>query len=86
MKYASQKVALVYFVGAMALFVVQLLFGLLAAAVYTMPNFASQSRPVRASIAHTWSGTVKYKTPSTCTGVAETELPKPPPGPPGFAR
>ena len=45
MKYASQKVALVYFAGAMALFVVQLLFGLLAAAVYTMPNFLVETVP-----------------------------------------
>jgi len=43
MKYASQKVALVYFAGAMALFVVQLLFGLLAAAVYAMPNFLAEA-------------------------------------------
>ena len=45
MKYASQRVALVYFAGAMALLVVQLLFGLLAAAVYAMPNFLAEVMP-----------------------------------------
>ena len=33
MKYASQRVAHVYFIGALILFVVQVLFGLLAGAV-----------------------------------------------------
>ena len=45
MKYASQKVAYVYFAGAMALFVVQLLFGLLAATVYAIPNFLAETLP-----------------------------------------
>jgi nitric oxide reductase subunit B len=45
MKYASQKVALVYFLGALALFVVQILFGLLAATVYAVPNFLSETLP-----------------------------------------
>src|SRR6478735_3421269 len=45
MKYASQKVAHVYFLGALTLFVVQILFGLLAAAVYTMPNFLAETVP-----------------------------------------
>ncbi|NOG74137.1 cbb3-type cytochrome c oxidase subunit I [Roseicella sp. DB1501] len=45
MKYASQRVAHVYFAGAMALFVVQLLFGLLVAMVYTMPNFLAEIVP-----------------------------------------
>lgn len=37
MKYASQKVAYVYFTGAMVLFLVQIVFGLLAGAVYVSP-------------------------------------------------
>ncbi|TCZ50973.1 cbb3-type cytochrome c oxidase subunit I [Roseicella aquatilis] len=45
MKYASQRVAYVYFAGAMALFVVQLLFGLLAATVYAVPNFLAETLP-----------------------------------------
>ena len=45
MKYPSQRVALVYFAGAMALFIVQLTFGVLAAAVYAMPNFLAETLP-----------------------------------------
>ena len=45
MKYASQKVALVYFLGAITLFVVQILFGLLSATVYAVPNLLSESLP-----------------------------------------
>jgi len=45
MKYASQKVALVYFLGAITLFVVQILFGLLAATVYAVPNLLSETLP-----------------------------------------
>jgi nitric oxide reductase subunit B len=45
MKYASQKVAYVYFVGALLLFVVQVIFGLLAATVYALPNFLAELLP-----------------------------------------
>ena len=45
MIYASQRVALVYFVGAMALFIVQLLFGILAATVYAVPEFLAGILP-----------------------------------------
>lgn len=45
MKYASQRIAYTYFTGAMLLFVVQVLFGLLSAAVYTLPNFLAQILP-----------------------------------------
>src|SRR5690349_11236576 len=45
MKYASQKVAYTYFLGALGLFVVQVLFGLLAATVYAMPNFLAEIVP-----------------------------------------
>jgi nitric oxide reductase subunit B len=45
MKYASQRVAHVYFVGALTLFAVQVLFGLLAGAVYAMPNFLAETLP-----------------------------------------
>ncbi|GAA0594537.1 nitric-oxide reductase large subunit [Craurococcus roseus] len=45
MKYASQRVAHVYFVGALTLFAVQVLFGLLAATVYAMPNFLAETLP-----------------------------------------
>ncbi len=38
MKYQSQSVALYYFGGALALFVAQILFGLLAGLTYVMPN------------------------------------------------
>lgn len=45
MKYASQKVAYTYFVGALGLFVVQILFGLLIGTVYVMPNFLAEILP-----------------------------------------
>lgn len=45
MKYASQRVAHTYFVGALSLFVVQILFGLLAATVYVLPNFLAELVP-----------------------------------------
>jgi nitric oxide reductase subunit B len=45
MKYASQRVAYTYFVGAMVLFVVQVLFGLLAGTVYALPNFLAEILP-----------------------------------------
>ncbi|HEY0837362.1 MAG TPA: cbb3-type cytochrome c oxidase subunit I [Azospirillum sp.] len=45
MKYATQKVALPYFLGALLLFVVQVLVGLLAGTVYVEPNFLSELLP-----------------------------------------
>ncbi|MCG5238825.1 cbb3-type cytochrome c oxidase subunit I [Azospirillum doebereinerae] len=45
MKYESQKVALWYFAAAMGLFAVQILVGLLAGAVYVMPNLLSELVP-----------------------------------------
>jgi len=45
MKYATQKVALPYFYGAMLLFAVQVLVGVLAGAVYVMPNLLSELLP-----------------------------------------
>ncbi|MBX9707159.1 MAG: cbb3-type cytochrome c oxidase subunit I, partial [Caulobacteraceae bacterium] len=45
MKYATQKVALPYFAGALLLFVVQVLVGILAGAVYVMPNLLSELLP-----------------------------------------
>jgi len=45
MKYYSQSVAYYYFIAALALFVVQVLFGLLAATVYVIPNFMAETLP-----------------------------------------
>jgi nitric oxide reductase subunit B len=45
MKYASQRVAHVYFLGALLLFLVQIVFGLLAATVYAIPNFLADILP-----------------------------------------
>ncbi|MBX6742033.1 MAG: cbb3-type cytochrome c oxidase subunit I [Acetobacteraceae bacterium] len=45
MKYASQKVAYTYFLGALGLFAVQILFGLLAGTVYVAPNFLAELVP-----------------------------------------
>lgn len=45
MKYQSQKVALYYFAGAMVLFAVQVLVGVLAGTVYVMPNLLSELLP-----------------------------------------
>lgn len=45
MKYQSQRVALLFFAGALALFVVQVLAGLLAGYVYVDPNFLSELLP-----------------------------------------
>ncbi|MDV7339159.1 cbb3-type cytochrome c oxidase subunit I [Terasakiella sp. A23] len=45
MKYQSQKVALYYFYGALALFVAQVLGGLIAGTIYVMPNFLSDLVP-----------------------------------------
>lgn len=45
MKYETQKVALPFFMVAMALFALQIVFGLLAAAVYVWPNFMAELMP-----------------------------------------
>jgi nitric oxide reductase subunit B len=45
MKYASQRVARVYFTGALLLFAVQVTFGLLAGTVYVFPNFLAELLP-----------------------------------------
>ncbi|WP_280546951.1 MULTISPECIES: cbb3-type cytochrome c oxidase subunit I [unclassified Halomonas] len=45
MKYETQKVALPFFMVAMALFALQIVFGLLAASVYAWPNFMSELMP-----------------------------------------
>jgi len=45
MKYASQRVALYYFGGALALFLVQILVGVLAGTVYVLPNTLSELLP-----------------------------------------
>ncbi|WP_425040465.1 cbb3-type cytochrome c oxidase subunit I [Primorskyibacter sp. S187A] len=45
MKYETQKIALLYFVVAMALFAVQVLGGLLAGLIYVLPNTLSELLP-----------------------------------------
>ncbi|CAM3528157.1 cbb3-type cytochrome c oxidase subunit I [Halomonas lysinitropha] len=45
MKYETQKVALPFFMVAMALFALQVVFGLLAASVYVWPNFMAEVMP-----------------------------------------
>ncbi|MFQ3789848.1 cbb3-type cytochrome c oxidase subunit I [Halomonas sp. A29] len=45
MKYETQKVALPFFMLAMALFALQIVFGLLAAAAYVWPHFLSEAMP-----------------------------------------
>lgn len=45
MKYETQKVALPFFMVAMALFTLQIVFGLLAATVYAWPNFMAEVMP-----------------------------------------
>lgn len=45
MKYETQRVALPFFMVAMALFALQLVFGLLAATVYAWPNFMAEVMP-----------------------------------------
>ena len=45
MSYASQKIAYWYFVCALALFLAQVLFGVLAGTVYVLPNFLSELLP-----------------------------------------
>ncbi|MEZ5933036.1 MAG: cbb3-type cytochrome c oxidase subunit I [Alphaproteobacteria bacterium] len=45
MRYESQKVAWLYFAGAMGLFLAQVLFGVIAGLVYVYPNFLSELLP-----------------------------------------
>jgi nitric oxide reductase subunit B len=45
MKYETQKVALPFFIAAMALFAAQIIFGTLAGIVYVMPNFLAELMP-----------------------------------------
>ncbi|QFU00196.1 Nitric oxide reductase subunit B [Halomonas sp. THAF5a] len=45
MKYETQRVALPFFMVAMALFALQVVFGLLAATVYAWPNFMAELMP-----------------------------------------
>ena len=45
MRYESQKVAWLFFAGAMGLFLAQVLFGVLAGLVYVFPNFLSELLP-----------------------------------------
>ena len=45
MKYETQRVALPFFMVAMALFALQVIFGLLAASVYAWPNFMAELMP-----------------------------------------
>jgi nitric oxide reductase subunit B len=45
MKYETQKVALPFFMVAMALFALQLVFGLLGAIAYVAPNFLAEAMP-----------------------------------------
>ena len=45
MQYDTQKLAYPYFVVALALFLGQVLFGVLAGTVYVLPNFLSEAMP-----------------------------------------
>src|SRR5690606_30451389 len=45
MKYQTQKVAMLYFYGALGLFVAQVLFGVLAGTIYVLPNTLSELLP-----------------------------------------
>ena len=45
MKYQSQKIALAYFIVAMALFTVQVTLGLVLGWIYVSPNFLSEILP-----------------------------------------
>ncbi len=45
MRYESQKVAWLYFAGAMGLFLAQILFGVFAGLIYVFPNFLSELLP-----------------------------------------
>lgn len=45
MKYQTQKVAMLYFYGALGLFLAQVLFGVLAGTIYVLPNTLSELLP-----------------------------------------
>ena len=45
MKYETQRVAYPFFAVAMALFALQVLFGIMAATVYVMPEFLAEAMP-----------------------------------------
>ena len=45
MKYQTQKVAMLYFYGALGLFIAQVLFGVLAGTVYVFENFLAETVP-----------------------------------------
>ena len=45
MKYQTQKVAMLYFYGALGLFIAQVLFGVLAGTIYVLPNTLSELLP-----------------------------------------
>lgn len=45
MKYQTQRVALLYFYGALGLFIAQVLFGVLAGTIYVLPNTLSELLP-----------------------------------------
>ncbi len=45
MKYESQKVAMLYFYGALVLFIAQVAFGVLAGTIYVLPNTLSELLP-----------------------------------------
>src|SRR3546814_19284259 len=45
MKYQTLKVAMLYFYGALGLFVAQVLFGVLAGTIYVLPNTLSELLP-----------------------------------------
>jgi len=45
MKYQTQKVAMLYFYGALTLFLAQIAFGLVAATIYVLPNTLSELLP-----------------------------------------
>ena len=45
MKYQTQRVALPFFIAAMALFTAQIIFGVVAGTVYVMPNFLAEVMP-----------------------------------------
>ena len=45
MKYQTQKVAMLYFYGALGLFLAQVLFGVVAGTIYVLPNTLSELLP-----------------------------------------
>jgi hypothetical protein len=45
MKYETQRLALLYFWGAMILFLAQVTFGVLAGSIYVLPNLLSETLP-----------------------------------------